>query len=103
MKKLIATILFALSLQTSLSAEIILSNCDLSPSYKDISFKINLEKLRVTIDKNNKFYKIIKINEFHSPNISANIIDNGTKCVVLLIMHSISLGYADFVAQSPHA
>jgi hypothetical protein len=40
--------------------------------------------LRVTIDKNNKFYKIIKINEFHSPNISANIIDNGTNEILLI-------------------
>ena len=88
MKKFILFFLIFFTWQFSSFAKIIINNCDLSPVYKNISMKIDIEKMEVEIEQENNFSKKLKINEKNATVISTNLNQNNKKELFLIDIKS---------------
>ena len=88
MKKFILFFLIFFTWQSSSFAKIIINNCDLSPVYKNISMKIDIEKMEVEIEQENIFSKKLKINEKNATVISTNLNQNNKKELFLIDIKS---------------
>jgi len=76
MKKIIIFFLINFFFTSSVLAEIIFKDCDLSPNYGKVSMQVFLEKNIIIFEDSNGVSKTLKINEKNSTNISANDISN---------------------------